>query len=197
MTTHDLLMNLKHFIINKLELFLFYMLKNSYLCTMNKNLSMIMRKFIRFILAALLLPMTAMAANTTLVVELTNGQTANYLLQDKPVLTMEGSQLTIKTGTVQTSYERSLVKCFFFTGESSGVKEMLKGTLVYKQTDADHLEISGLSQSDRIAIYNTSGVQVGSVSRDSDKAVVSLSGLQRGIYLVKIGERQTIKFVRK
>ena len=157
-----------------------------------------MRKIIRILLVALLLPMTARAANTTLVVELTNGQTANYLLQDKPVLTMEGTRLNIKTETVQTDYERSLVKQFYFTDGSTGVKEVLKNALVvYKQTDADHLEISGLSQNERIAIYNTSGVQVGSVSRDSDKAVISLSGLERGIYLVKIGKSQTIKFLRK
>ena len=157
-----------------------------------------MKKFFGILLAALLLPMTAMAANTTLVVELTNGQTANYLLEDKPVLTMEGTRLNIKTDAVQTDYERSLVKRFYFIEGSTGVKEVLKNALVvYKQTDADHLEISGLSQNDRIAIYNTSGVQVGSVSRNSDKAVVSLSGLERGIYLVKIGKSQTIKFIRK
>ena len=156
-----------------------------------------MRKIIRILLVALLLPMTARAANTTLVVELTNGQTANYLLQDKPVLTMEGTRLNIKTEAVQTDYERSLVKQFYFADGSTGVKEVLKNALVYKQTDADHLEISGLSQNERIAVYNSSGVQVGSVSRDSDKAVISLSGLQKGIYLVKIGKSQTIKFLRK
>lgn len=156
-----------------------------------------MRKFIKILLAALLLPMSAMAANTTLVVELTNGQTANYLLQEKPVLTMEGTQLIIKTEAVQTGYERDLVKRFYFTGESTGVKELSKNALVYRQTDADHLEISGMSLDDRIIVYNTAGVQMGSVSRNSDKAVISLRGLQRGIYLVKIGNSQTIKFVRK
>ncbi len=154
-------------------------------------------KFTRFLLAFLMLPMTMLATGTSLVVELTNGQTANYLLQDKPVLTIEGTRLNIKTEAVQTDYERSLVKQFYFTDGSTGVKEVLKNALVYKQTDADHLEISGLSQNERIAIYNTSGVQVGSVSRDSDKAVISLSGLQKGIYLVKIGKNQTIKFLRK
>lgn len=158
-----------------------------------------MMKFIKILLVALLLilPMTVKAANSTLVVELTNGQTANYLLQDKPILTMEGTRLNIKTDDVQTYYERSQVKKLYFTDGSTGTKEMLKDALVYKQTDADHLEISGLSQNDRIAIYNTSGVQVGSVSRDSDKAVVSLNGLQRGVYLVRIGKSQTIKFIRK
>ncbi len=156
----------------------------------------IMRKLFKIILALLLLPISA-AANTTLVVELTNEQTASYLLLDKPVLTMEGTQLTIKTETVQTSYERSLVKRFFFTGKATGVKEVYKDALMFKQADADHLEISGLPLSYRIAIYNVSGVEVGAVKRNGDKTVVSLSGLQQGIYLVKIGNSQTIKFVRK
>jgi hypothetical protein len=158
---------------------------------------MIMKRLKWLFLAALLLPLSALAAETTLVVELTTGQTANYVLQDKPVLTIEGTLLRIKTESVQTDYERSQVKRFCFTGDHTGLKETLKDALVYKQTDADHLEISGLSANDRIMIYNTSGVQVGAVSRDSDKAVVSLSGLQRGIYLIKVGNIQTIKFVKK
>lgn len=156
----------------------------------------IMRKLIKILLVFLLLPISA-AASTTLVVELTNGQTDSYLLLDKPVLMMEGTQLAIKTETIQTSYERSQMKRFFFTGKTSGIKKVCKNALVYKQVDVDHLEISGLPQSDRIAIYNVSGVEVGEVKRNGDKTVVSLSELQRGVYLVKIGNSQTIKFLRK
>ena len=46
MTTHDHLMNLKYFLTDKLELFLFYMLKKSYLCTMIENPIIDMRKFL-------------------------------------------------------------------------------------------------------------------------------------------------------
>ena len=132
-------------------------------------------------LAALLLPLSALAAETTLVVELTTGQTANYVLQDKPVLTIEGTLLRIKTESVQTDYERSQVKRFYFTGDHTGLKETLKDALVYKQTDADHLEISGLSQ----------------ISHSGNTAIVSLSGQQRGVYLIRVGKSQTIKFVKK
>lgn len=148
-------------------------------------------------MAALLLPLSVLAAETTLIVELTTGQTASYVLQDKPVLTMEGTLLKITTETVQTDYERSLVKRFYFTGDFTDVKEALKETLVYKQTDADHLEISGLSQSDRITVCDMAGRQCGSISHSGNTAIVSLSGRQRGVYLIRVGKSQTIKFVKK
>ena len=122
-------------------------------------------------LAALLLPLSALAAETTLVVELTTGQTANYVLQDKPVLTIEG--------------------------DHTGLKETLKDALVYRQTDADHLEISGLSQGDRIMVCDMAGRQCGSISRSGDTATISLSGQQKGVYLVRVGKSQTIKIVKK
>lgn len=148
-------------------------------------------------MVALLLPLSALAAETTLVVELTTGQTASYVLQDKPVLTMEGTLLKIKTETVQTDYERSLVKRFYFTGDFTGVEEASKEALVYKQTDADHLEISGLSQGDHITICDMAGRQCGTMSRTGNTAVISLSGQQRGVYLIRVGKCQTIKFVKK
>lgn len=156
-----------------------------------------MRKLRWLFMVALLLPLSVLAAETTLIVELTTGQTASYVLQDKPVLTMEGTLLKITTETVQTDYERSLVKRFYFTGDFTDVKEALKETLVYKQTDADHLEISGLSQGDRITICDMAGRQCGSISRTGNTAVVSLSGQQRGVYLIRVGKSQTIKFVKK
>ena len=156
-----------------------------------------MKRLKMLFLAALLLPLSALAAETTLVVELTTGQTANYVLQDKPVLTIEGTLLRIKTESVQTDYERSQVKRFYFTGDHTGLKETLKDALVYKQTDADHLEISGLSQSDRITVCDMAGRQCGSISRSGDTATISLSGQQRGVYLVRVGKSQTIKFVKK
>ena len=156
-----------------------------------------MRKLRWLFMVALLLPLSALAAETTLVVELTTGQTASYVLQDKPVLTMEGTLLKIKTETVQTDYERSLVKRFYFTGDFTGVEEASKEALVYKQTDADHLEISGLSQGDHITICDMAGRQCGTMSRTGNTAVISLSGQQRGVYLIRVGKCQTIKFVKK
>ena len=122
-------------------------------------------KFTRFLLAFLMLPMTMLATDTSLVVELTNGQTANYLLQDKPTLTMDGTQLKIATATVQASYERAEVKRFYFTTESTSVNEIVKNAMVYRQIDANHLEISGLSGDERITVCDMAGRTVGAISQ--------------------------------
>lgn len=145
----------------------------------------------------LLLPLCTLAAQKTLVVELTTGQTASYLLQEKPVLTMKGTQLHIATATIQTDYERGEVKQFFFTGESTDVREVPKEALQFKQTDTDHLEICGLLKNADITVCDLSGRKSGSVTRTENTAVVSLRGCHNGIYLVKVGKCQTIKIVKK
>ena len=153
------------------------------------------KKLLLLILAVL--PMRMLANDTAFVVELNNGTTANYYLQDKPTLTMEGSKINFSTTTVQASYERDEVKKFYFINETSGVKEMAKNSLVYKQIDADHFEIIGLSQNDQITVCDMTGRLIGDVSRTKDKVTVNLSGHQKGIYLIKVGDSETIKIIRK
>jgi hypothetical protein len=153
------------------------------------------KKLLLLVLA--LLPMKMLANDTAFVVELNNGTTANYYLQDKPTLTMEGSKINFSTTTVQASYERDEVKKFYFINETSGVKEMAKNSLVYKQIDADHFEIIGLSQNDQITVCDMTGRLIGDVSRTKDKVTVNLSGHQKGIYLIKVGDSETIKIIRK
>ena len=149
-----------------------------------------------FILA-MMLPLGILAKGSMLVVELTSGQTANYLLQDKPVMAMEGTMLNITTATLQASYERADIKRFYFVEDPSGIQELSKDALSFRQKDADHLEISGLPKGDRVTISDLSGRQRGTVSHSDGTAVVNLSGQPKGVYLVKVGKSQTIKIVKK
>jgi hypothetical protein len=41
------------------------------------------------------------------------------------------------------------------------------------------------------------GRLIGDVSRTKDKVTVNLSGHQKGIYLIKVGDSETIKIIRK
>ena len=63
-----------------------------------------------------------------------NGQTAHYFLQDKPILTMDGTKLKISSPTIEASYEKTDVKRFYFTTEAADVKEIAKNTLLFRQT---------------------------------------------------------------
>lgn len=145
----------------------------------------------------ILLPMMAMADETVLVVELNSGETAQYLLLDKPTLTMDGTRINISTANVQAGFERDEVKRFYFTKETTIVKEVAKNTIVYHQIDNDQLEIIGLSQDDYVNVCNMSGSPLGNITRTMDKALVNLSGHQKGVYLIQVGNGQTIKFIKK
>lgn len=150
------------------------------------------------IFVMMLLPMRVFAENISLIVELANGHKVNYLLRDKPVMTMDGTKLVIETVTIQTNYERADVSRFYFEKDPSEVKELPKNSLRFKQTDTDIFEISGLPQDEHITIFDTAGFQCGSISFiGSSSAIVNLSGLRKGAYLIKIGKIQTIKFVKK
>jgi hypothetical protein len=69
--------------------------------------------------------------------------------------------------------------------------------VLFHQTDADHLEISGLPANESITVCDTGGQSIGTVRRTQDGAVVSFSNQQKGIYLIQVGKSQTIKFIKK
>jgi hypothetical protein len=149
------------------------------------------------LLVMMLLPMVAMADETVLVMELNSGETAQYLLLDKPKLTMDGTQIKISTASVQAGFERSEVKRFYFTKEATSVKEVAKNTLIYHQINNDQLEIIGLSKDDHVNVFNMAGTPTGQIARSKEKAVVNLSGHQKGVYLIQVRNGQTIKFIKK
>ena len=141
--------------------------------------------------------MVAMADETVLVMELNNGEIAQYLLLDEPKLTMDGTQIKISTASVQARFERNEVKRFYFTKEATNVKEVAKNTLVYHQINNDQLEIIGLSQDDYVDVLNMAGTSSGQIARSKDRVVVNLSGHQKGVYLIQVKNGQTIKFIKK
>lgn len=149
------------------------------------------------LLVMMLLPVVAMADETVLIVELNSGETVQYLLLDKPTLTMDGTRINISTVNVQTGFEREEVKRFYFTTEPTDVKEVANKTLVCHQIDNNQLEIIGLSQDDHVDVFNMAGNPIGNITRTKDRVVVNLSAHQKGVYLIQIGNSQTIKFIKK
>jgi hypothetical protein len=149
------------------------------------------------IFEAMLLPISALAADTTLVVERTNGTTASFALKDHPVLTMGGTQLKIVSDVIQTEFERTDVKQFYFLTNSTDIQQTKKDMVLFHQTDANHLEISGLPANESITVCDMGGQSIGTVRRTQDGAVVSFSNQQKGIYLIQVGKSQTNKFIKK
>lgn len=165
---------------------------------MNNNLK---RKVtILLMLMYALLPVSTLAAGSTLVVELKNGKQAYFFLSEKPVLTTYGSQVNIESETVKTSYERTDVLRMYFADESVGVDDIEKkeNNIVFTQTEPNRLTISNLSEKDEIIVSNLAGrLYSGCVSRNGTDAIVDLGSCPKGVYIIKIGNKQTIKMTKK
>ena len=146
--------------------------------------------------AALLLPLSVLAENKALVIELNSGQTSSFLLLEKPVMTMADTELNITTASIQASFLMADVKRFYFSEETNDIKTLRQEGFTFSQIDGDNLEITGLSSKDHITIFDMAGHQLGSASISEGKANVCISGYKQGIYFIKTGS-QTIKFLKK
>lgn len=127
----------------------------------------------------------ARAENKALRIEFNDGKTALYSLANKPAVTFEGNDFTIKTSDAETSYPRADVKNFTFVKDESGVKDLTDAT---KYSYSDNVfSCAGHA----IDVYDMSGVRVAN-GMDS----VSLNGLCDGVYIVRAG-KQSIKVVKQ
>lgn len=127
----------------------------------------------------------ARAENKALRIEFNDGKTALYSLANKPAVTFEGNDFTIKTSDAETSYPRADVKNFTFVKDESGVKDLTDAT---KYSYSDNVFSC---EGHAIDVYDMSGVRVAN-GMDS----VSLNGLCDGVYIVRAG-KQSIKVVKQ
>lgn len=146
---------------------------------------------------AVLLLFTAVAAfgsglPNTLVIKLRSGETANYLLTDKPKLTFEAARLVIKSDSYEVAYELSQLDRYYFstTGtDGIGVSDVAGQAM---DRNGDLLSFSGLKAGAEVAVYSAAGVAVAGAKAGSDGcAVISLSDMPGGVYVVKYGKVST------
>lgn len=140
-------------------------------------------------------------ANSVLVIELIDGSMYRYELQEKPVLTFSNTVMTInKEGAaLSTSYERSIVKRFFFdTG--SGIQGVIdsENTVSITQIGDNQIKIKNLSLDERIIIADVAGKLYNDCkTRNGTEAFIDLNACPKGIYIINIGKKQSIKMTRK
>ena len=136
----------------------------------------------------------AINAQHRLVLELKNGRTESWLLTERPEVTFEGSKMKISTSTIE--YERSDVKQFSFSGPDA-LNEVSENELRFVQLGTD-IQIFGLTDADKlIQVYDLGGRRAyAKVSIQSSLAHISLTELPQGIYIIKIGNKQSIKVKR-
>jgi len=132
-----------------------------------------------------------------LVVQLKSGKYDVYQLDTKPKITYEGSEMVMKSGLVETRYERSQVKNLNFGDETTGINPSRTGEFGFAFSGNEAL-IEGIGTNGTVRVFGIGG-QLITTSRASDDGTVrlSFSNLSTGTYVIDINREKTIKIMKR
>lgn len=131
--------------------------------------------------------LAAFADGSALLITMKNGNTAGYVLSDKPTVTFGDGTLIVKAKEVSTEYQRADISKFSFVdaGEISGIQALPQGSTVF-----DYRNGILRAEGSTIQVYTLDGKLVNSGSN-----TISLTEQPAGVYVVKMG-KQVIKVKR-
>ena len=154
-----------------------------------------LRRLLTVLLLLVAFKASAAADNTSLVVELHDGNTANFLLADKPKITFTAQLMSIVSETFSMDFDRSDVKMYRFVNEdvTTSVKPAVKADA--KVSDNTFL-LSGVDAGTAIVIYNANGMVVKRATPVDGGCSISLDGLAAGTYIVTFNNT-TFKFLKR
>lgn len=118
-------------------------------------------------------------------------QTKQFVLTKKPVLTVDGDNFVIKTTDAQETLPIADVKSFTFSKLSTGIYDVVSSD--YAVTVAEGIVTIKGSDVESATVYSTLGSQLLTVKAVNGTAVLDLSSLRPGIYLVAVPGHETIK----
>lgn len=144
---------------------------------------------------------SALAASSDqpmVLVDLADGSQLEFSLTERPQLLWEGDYVyfTIK-GSKPVAVEKSSFRGFSFSG-TSGIHTLTetKERIVYDKQG--FIQIEGVDQASAVSVYDASGRQVNQncVSASQGSAIVNLSMMPSGIYVIKLNNQSSFKIVR-
>ncbi len=139
-------------------------------------------------------------ADIVLRVELKDGTNNDYLLADRPQINFEGDNVVFLCKSISTSYNRENVRNFIFLdGNSTGIQQLKTGDTRFSYSaDAKQVIIEGNLSCEEIKVYSISGLQYNpEVNSSSNQAIIFLASLPNGYYIINIGNKQSIKIIKK
>lgn len=156
----------------------------------------------RLSLACLLLGFSVLSIRAVeekvLIVEQQNGDISSFLLSGKPEMKFENHVLKIDMKGKTTDFEIEQVRQFYFDDASSDISQLAATGLRIYTTSDDKVVVEGVDEKETICLYSLKGTNYANrVSTNNRVAVISLSRLPKGTYLISVSNKKTIKIVRK
>lgn len=156
--------------------------------------------FILYICCCCLSISAATDVNVVLRVELKDGTSNDYLLEDRPQINFDNNDVVFLCKNISTSYNRENVLNFVFLDvNETGIQQLKAGDTRFNYSvEARQVTIEGDLGSAEIKVYSISGQQFNpEISRSSNQVMIYLASLPSGCYIIKIGNKQSIKIIKK
>ena len=131
-------------------------------------------------------------------VNLADGSQLEFSLAERPQLLWEGDYVYFTTkGAQPVAVEKSKFRGFSFSG-ASGIHALneTKERIVYDKQGI--IRIEGVDQVSAVGVYDASGRQINQhcVSVSQGNAIVNLSMMPSGVYVIKLNKKSSFKIVR-
>lgn len=138
----------------------------------------------------------SVSAASTEMVHLTfehvDGTQSHFLLADKPVLTMDAENVTVKTSELETKIPRSEMSYFHFTKFVPAGIETIPADDFSVAFAGNVLTVSG-SGAAQMLVYDVSGVLVGTYGECDGVITADLNELADGVYVAAVSGRPAVK----
>lgn len=137
------------------------------------------------------------AAAEYLEVSFRDGTTVGFDLNDRPVVSLGESLMTIKSGTVEAEYKSDTVRTFAIR-ESTGVSEAVRqGEIRIIYRERDHVSVAGLDCGVTVFLYSANGRMMASaVADDAGDISFNLESYPKGAYIISTNNGQSFKIIR-
>ena len=159
-----------------------------------------MKKQLSLVFFAIFCCHTRMSAEVIILrVILNNGTQNDYVLAERPQISFGESKVTFTYRNATTDYVKSDLQNFVFLDPSTGISPLKAGdTRVIYREEAGRITVEGIDDREQIQIYAISGVQYNAATSQTGNDIeILLTGLPKGYYIIKIGNKQSIKILKK
>ncbi len=133
-------------------------------------------------------------------VELKNGTYNDYIISDRPEVSFEGKIVTFSCKTISTSYDRDNLKNFYFLdNKETEIININAGNTRFRYFfEEGVIIIEGITEHEDIKVYSINGLQCQvEILYSLNKAKIVLSQLLSDYYIINIGNKQSIKIIKK
>lgn len=130
-------------------------------------------------------------------VALADGSSHTFYFDEHPEITFDHGKINITSDNFEMSYERDEIADMKFENVQSGIAEVVRDNVSF-EIKGNVIHVQGIPQYSQVSVYDINGIKVMELSPVSEQEVsVDLNPLSSGIYFVRIGNLQTIKFIKQ